>query len=131
MTLILKNGATSSNTGGTDKTFTAYASDVKTVKLADFTAEALARDKLSVVQQEATKNSGNPGGYNHRRTVITMSRPNILADGTLDYDSLQFSGSFNIETTQAEAAALVEQFISGLVTSGSLSTLVKTGQQVS
>lgn len=125
MSITTKTGATNSTTGGTSVSYVRQSSQGNNTLYIEDGAEFTSRKKLTVKVSGGTVNSGAPGGFAHKRVVVTFAVPRVLADGeTIDYDTLQVSSSSNVETMIAEIKADLQELVSALVTGNNLETII-------
>lgn len=99
-------GATCSVTGGTAKTFKANGTTVKGgVQVVD-TSVTDARVRPAMTFSSKPSVQGLDGKWSFERREIVTTRPKLLADGTIAFNSVREIVNFHPESTAAEIAEL-------------------------
>lgn len=104
--LTILEGATCSATGGTSKTFVANGTTVKGgIQVVD-TSQTDARIRPSITATSKSAVMAKDGSWSPEKRDIVVTRPKLLADGTVFFNSQRIITSFHPETTLAEIAEL-------------------------
>jgi hypothetical protein len=125
MSLELKTGATTSVTGGSALTFVTQNANGNDVLMIQSGAELSQRRRLTSKVSPAVANPKAPGGMQQARQVVTLGKPIVTADGSVGANSIQLSFSRHPETTISDASDFIEEFISGLITDGTIRVLLE------
>jgi hypothetical protein len=131
MALVTKTGQTLSSTGGTSVTFD-YQSQTNNVREFEVSSDALLakrKFKSRVVTPKIV--NGRPGGFSKAVNEYTFVSPFTCADGSRDETYIKFSVSRNVEVSDAELDANINEAIEQLaLPTGVIRVAIKDNTQL-
>lgn len=105
-------GGTSSVTGGSSTGLLYRGGDINQGKyILDDGSEFLAITKVNFSVLEPKVNSGAPNGYTQGRNFLSYIEPLALDNGNLTHNSFRGEFAFDVETTDAEKDAMIENVV--------------------
>lgn len=98
---ILKDG-TIGVTGGTATAFTRISGDLNQANVVFDGTTILSRTEGVFARKSPKVSSSSPDGYTQARRSVLLKIPQVLADGSLTYDTVKIEMSRSVETTAAD-----------------------------